>query len=167
MDVSDLLVDLYGRLPDLVRSALDGLDDADLARRPDGGNSAAWLLWHQARVQDHLAELMGERQLWETGPFAARFGMEPDPTDTGFGHTDEQVDSVRPDGHDAIVEYTTAVSKRISSFLDDLGPEDLDRVVDESYDPPVVLGVRLSSIAGDCLQHLGQAAYVRGMLTGR
>ena len=41
-------------------------------------------------------------------------------------------------------------------------PDDLDRVVDRRWDPPVTLGVRLVSIADDSLQHAGQAAYVRG-----
>ena len=47
-----------------------------------------------------------------------------------------------------------------------LGPDDLDRVVDESWDPPVTLGVRLVSVIGDDLQHLGQASYVKGLLAG-
>jgi len=37
-------------------------------------------------------------------------------------------------------------------------------VVDRRWDPPVTMGVRLVSIADDCLQHVGQAAYVRGLL---
>ena len=40
---------------------------------------------------------------------------------------------------------------------------ELDRVVDERWDPPVTLGVRLVSILGDCLQHAGQAAYAKGL----
>ena len=43
-------------------------------------------------------------------------------------------------------------------------PDDLDRVVDERWDPPVTLGVRLVSVVNDDAQHLGQAAYVRGLL---
>ena len=43
---------------------------------------------------------------------------------------------------------------------------DLDRIVDRSWDPPVTLGVRLVSVAGDDLQHVGQAAYVRGLIPG-
>ena len=42
--------------------------------------------------------------------------------------------------------------------------DDLDRVVDRSYDPPVTAGVRLVSVVQDALQHVGQAAYVRGLL---
>ena len=41
---------------------------------------------------------------------------------------------------------------------------DLDRVVDEHWDPPVTLLARLVSIEQDAVQHLGQAAYVRGVL---
>jgi hypothetical protein len=49
-------------------------------------------------------------------------------------------------------------------MLEGLTPDDLDRVVDKRWDPPVTLGVRLVSIADDSLQHAGQAAYVRGLL---
>jgi len=41
---------------------------------------------------------------------------------------------------------------------------DLTRVVDERWDPPVTLGVRLVSVISDGLQHAGQAAFVRGIL---
>jgi hypothetical protein len=37
-------------------------------------------------------------------------------------------------------------------------------VVDETWDPPVTLGVRLVSVYDDDTQHVGQAAYVRGLL---
>ena len=39
-----------------------------------------------------------------------------------------------------------------------------ETIVDQRWDPPVTMGVRLVSIAGDGLQHAGQAAYVRGLL---
>ena len=40
-------------------------------------------------------------------------------------------------------------------------------MVDEHWDPPVTLGVRLVSVISDDLQHGGQAAYVRGLLPPR
>jgi len=49
-------------------------------------------------------------------------------------------------------------------FLAGLSDDDLDRVVDRRWDPPVTLGVRLVSVLSDDLQHVGQAAYVRGLL---
>ena len=36
-------------------------------------------------------------------------------------------------------------------------------MVDTNWDPPVTASVRLVSVLGDVLQHLGQAAYVRGL----
>jgi hypothetical protein len=52
-------------------------------------------------------------------------------------------------------------------FASGLAEADLDRVVDKGWDPPVTLGVRLVSVVSDCLQHTGQAAYVRGILERR
>jgi hypothetical protein len=48
-------------------------------------------------------------------------------------------------------------------MLRDLTPEDLDRIVDKRWNPPVTLGVRLVSVIDDDVQHAGQAAYVRGL----
>ena len=45
-----------------------------------------------------------------------------------------------------------------------LSPDDLDRVVDDRWDPPVTLGARLVSVVNDDTQHVGQAAYVSGLL---
>lgn len=40
--------------------------------------------------------------------------------------------------------------------------DELSRVVDTSWNPPVTVSARLVSIVDDCAQHLGQAAYLRG-----
>ncbi|MET7879607.1 mycothiol transferase [Micromonospora sp. DT68] len=166
MDVSDLLTETYDRLPDLVRSAVDGLTPEQLRWAPGpGANSIGWLVWHLTRVQDHhVAHLLDAEQLWASGDWAQRFGLPADPDDTGYGHTPEQVAGVRPESAQALIDYYAAVSARTGSFLAGLRPADLDRVVDESWDPPVTLGVRLVSIAEDDQQHAGQAHYVRGLL---
>ena len=43
----------------------------------------------------------------------------------------------------------------------------MDRVIDTRWDPPVTVGVRLVSVVNDCTQHVGQAAYVRGLIENR
>lgn len=166
MDVAALLTELYGRIPPLARRAVVGVDTARLTESPAvGTNTIAWLVWHLARVQDHhVAELLEHDQVWVDGDWAHRFGLEPDPANTGYGHTADEVAAVRPDGADALLEYLDAVDRRTRALLADLSPADLDRVVDRRWDPPVTLGVRLVSVADDCLQHAGQAAYVRGLL---
>jgi hypothetical protein len=49
-------------------------------------------------------------------------------------------------------------------YLRGLSDDDLDTVVDTRWNPPVTLGVRLVSVLSDDLQHVGQAAFLRGLL---
>ena len=166
MDVSELLVELYDRIPPIARAAVDGLGPARLTEAPGpGANPIGWLVWHLARVEDeHIAEILEADPLWVGGDWAGRFGLAPDRSNHGYGHTPEEVASVRPESAEALVEYLDAVHDRTRAMLEQLSPADLDRVVDRNWDPPVTLGVRLVSIADDALQHAGQAAYVRGLL---
>lgn len=166
MDVAPLLAEIYNRIPPLARAAVEGLDAGQLASAPGpGANPIGWLVWHMARVEDsHIVELTGGTQEWVGGDWARRTGLDPDPANIGFGHGPEDVRAVRPDGPDVLTGYLDAVHARTMAFLETLGPADLDRIVDRRWDPPVTLGVRLVSIADDCLQHAGQAAYVRGLL---
>lgn len=166
MRTKELLVEAFDRLPDLVRSAVDGLSPEQLRTPPaEGANTIAWLVWHLARIQDgHLAELAGQDQVYVAGGWAARFGLEPDPDDNGYGHKPAQVLAVHPVSAAVLVDYYRAVHERTLAYLAGLTDSDLDRVVDEDWDPPVTLGVRLVSVLNDDTQHVGQAAYVRGLL---
>ncbi|MFG2046785.1 DUF664 domain-containing protein [Micromonospora sp. NPDC048935] len=166
MDVSELLTETYDRLPGLVRAAVQGLSPEQLRHEiAPGHNSIGWLVWHLTRVQDHhVADVLDAEQIWVSGDWAHRFGLTADPDDTGYGHSPAQIARVRPENAQALVDYYGAVASRTGKFLAGLGPADLDRVVDEGWDPPVTLGVRLVSIAEDDLQHVGQAAYLRGLL---
>jgi len=166
MDVSSLLLEAFGRIQPLAADVVDGLDAEQLRQAPaPGANTIGWLVWHLTRVQDHhVAELLGTEQIWERGEWAARCGLAPDPSNTGYGHGTDEVQAVQPDGPDALLGYLAEVDERTRSMLGGLAAGDLDRVVDRRWDPPVTLGVRLVSIADDSLQHVGQAAYVRGLL---
>lgn len=166
MQTNAVLLELYGRIPPLVRAVVEDLPAEKLVERPGpDANTIGWLLWHLARVQDHhVAELMGSEQLWAEGDWAGRVGLEPDPDNTGYGHSSEEVGRVRPVDGSAIVDYLDAVQGRTVTFLEGLSDGDLDRIVDRRWDPPVTMGVRLVSIADDSLQHVGQAAYVKGLL---
>ena len=169
MTESEGFIELFGRVAEHVHDVVDGLSAEDLVWSPTpGANSIGWLVWHLTRVQDdHVADLLDEEQLWTTGPWAPRFGLAPDPGDTGYGHSAEDAASVRPDSADVLVSYYDAVASRTNAFLASLTPNELDRIVDERWDPPVTMGARLVSIADDDIQHAGQAAYVRGLLANR
>ncbi len=163
MTSAELLTDAFGRVRETVHHAVGGLSDGQLAARlDDDANSIAWLCWHLTRVQDdHVADAFGTEQVWPR--FMARFGLPFGPDATGYGHSSAQVALVQVPG-DLLTEYQDAVHARTVTLVSGLTDADLPRVVDERWDPPVTLGVRLVSVISDCLQHAGQAAFVRGIL---
>ena len=166
MHARDLLVDGFDRIHESLRAAIDGLSPDRLAHRiAPGANPVGWLAWHLLRVQDdHVADVAGREQVWTAEGWGERFGLDLDPAATGYGMDDAEVDRVRIPSADLLLGYSDAVHARTVEFLRSIGADDLDRVVDESWDPPVTLGVRLVSVLSDDLQHVGQAAYVRGLL---
>jgi len=162
----DVLTYAYEQVEETFTRTVEGLGADDLARRVQpGANPIGWLAWHLLRVQDdHVAEVAGSEQVWTAEGWAGRFGLPVADTATGYGMDDEQVDAVRVSSADLLLGYARAVHARTAEFLSGLSDEDLDRVVDTNWDPPVTLGVRLVSVLSDDFQHLGQAAYVRGLL---
>ncbi|MDQ4130056.1 MAG: DinB family protein [Actinomycetota bacterium] len=165
METRDVLADAFDRIRQGVIRVTEGVDAAALVYRPDpAANSIAWLLWHLTRVQDdHVSEIAGREQAWTAEGWADRLDLPFDRTDTGYGHTSEQVAAVRPDGPELLVGYHQAVSARTLEYLETLTAAELDRIIDRRWDPPVSVGVRLVSVVEDQMQHLGQASYVRGM----
>ncbi|MCO1655791.1 mycothiol transferase [Pseudonocardia humida] len=161
----DLLADAFARVQEEVHVAVEGLTEDQLAHRlaPDA-NSIAWLVWHLLRVQDdHVAEVAGREQVWTAGGWAARFALPFDDSATGYGHSSADVAGVRASA-ELLTGYCDAVTEQTRDYLGTVQAEDLDRVVDERWDPPVTLAVRLVSVISDDLQHVGQAAFVRGVV---
>ncbi|HYA68455.1 MAG TPA: DUF664 domain-containing protein [Acidimicrobiales bacterium] len=168
MHTADLLDDAFGRIGDEVHRVVEGLTTEALAFRPDAqANSIAWLIWHLTRVQDdHVATVAGHEQAWTSEGWATRFGLPLMVADIGYGHDSEQVAAVTADAA-LLAGYYDSASALTTSFVSGLTDDDLDRVVDERWEPPVTLGVRLVSVIADALQHVGQAAYVRGLIERR
>ena len=165
MNVDGVLADAVTRVREQVPAVVGGLDDDALAWRPDpDANSIAWLVWHLTRVaDDHVAEVAGTAQVWTADGWYDRFGL-PFPVDAhGYGHSSADVGAVRVSA-DLLAGYHDAVAEAVLAYVGTLTPGDLGRVVDERWDPPVTLGVRLVSVVNDMTQHVGQAAYVRGLL---
>jgi len=165
MTPAEVLIDALTRIVEGVEGLLDGLSDDDLVHRPTAdANPIAWLVWHLARVQDdHVADVAGLEQVYTAKGYADRFGLPFDHDDIGYGHTSDEVAEVRAPA-DLLLDYVRAVHAQTVGWLGGVSADDLDRVVDERWDPPVTLGVRLVSVANDDAQHLGQASYVKGLL---
>lgn len=160
----EVLADGFGRVRDNVHQVLDGIDEQRLGYRPaPGANTIAWLVWHLTRVQDsHIADVAGTPQVWEADGWADSFALPFPASETGYGQS--RADAARVVAEpEQLRGYYDATHEATLRYLGTLDDADLDRVIDTSWDPPVTLGVRLVSVVDDDTQHIGQAAYVRGL----
>ena len=114
-----------------------------------------------------MAAVAGREQAWTAQGWVERFGLPFDPADHGYGHGPDEVAAVRVGSRELLTGYYDAVHAQTLDYVRTLTPPDLDRVVDRSWDPPVTLAVRLVSVLSDDLQHVGQAAFARGILERR
>lgn len=160
----ELLRDSFTRLIEHVDDLTDELTDELAFYRPTPyANTISWLLWHSARVQDaQLCDVAGIEQVWFRDGWVDRFGLDL-PTDShGYGHSPDQVAKVRVSA-DLLSGYYHAVHALTLEFVASVTSDELERIVDKRWTPPVTASARIVSIIDDCAQHLGQAAYIRGI----
>ncbi len=164
MDWQRIVINSYENVARILARTLDGLTVDDLNKQPKPDcNSMGWLTWHLTRWQDRtIAELKGEEQLWVRDGWCKQFNRPPDPTDTGWGHSPEDVKSFQSPDIQTLLDYHRAVSERTLSYINNLSEDDLNRDLRNERVPTV--GARLVGTLGDSLQHLGQVAYLRGLL---
>ncbi len=171
MEWQQLITDIFVRISQGLERVLDGLTVDDLNQRPGADcNSIGWLAWHLTRCQDRIiGEVMGEEQLWIKGGWYAKFGRAAEPSDTGFGHSSEDVAAFRsPDGK-TLLAYHRAVFEQSNRYTKNkLSETDLKRKIESPTLTSVnTVHARLVGVINDNLQHVGQAAYLRGLLKGK
>lgn len=164
MSANELLIDGFGRVREIVHDVLDGLTQEDLDYRVGrSANSIGWLIWHLTRVQDdHIAAAGGLEQVWLSQGWAERCGLPLDPADIGYGHSSDQVAVVRLT-RDLLAGYHDATYEQTVAFVSDLTDADMATIVDDRWNPPVTMAVRVVSVLVDDLEHAGQAAFVKGL----
>ena len=171
MEWQQLITDIFMRISQELERVLDGLTVDDLNQSPcPDCNSIGWLVWHLTRSQDRAIEdLMGEEQRWVKDNWHARFNRAPDPTDTGLGHSREDVAAFKSPDSKTLLEYHHAVLEQTKHYISKkLSETDLEREFDNPTYPHITTArVRIVGIVNDNLQHVGQATYVRGMLKGQ
>ena len=162
--VREFLRDSFTRVIEHVDDLTDDLTDEVSFFRPTAeANSIAWLIWHSARQQDlQLCDIAGIEQVWTRDGWDDRFGLDLSGNDHGYGHGPDDVGKVRAPA-DLLAGYYHAVHKVTLEYIASVTADELERVVDTHWTPPVTASARLVSIIDDGAQHLGQAAYVRGI----
>jgi hypothetical protein len=170
MEWKDLFIDSYDEAFNSVERALDGLsrEDLDVQSSPDC-NSIGWTTWHQARELDGLiSSITGEEQLWVKDKWHEKFNRSPDPTDSGTGHSSEQVAAFNSPDVETLLSYYQAVLEKSKRSIASLSDSDLSRKIDDpwaQYFPTVAS--RLTVALAEAHQHAGQVGYIRGQLKGK
>jgi hypothetical protein len=165
-----LVLNQFNRIEEELGGVLKDLTVEELNRQPAPGcNSIGWCAWHLTRSHDrNMSELIGEEQIWTSDEWHAKFGREHDATETGVGHTDAQAKDFFCPSTEVIMAYHRAILDRIKDYIENrLTESDLDR---EVMSPTLkntrpVMG-RINGVIMQGFMHVGQAAYVRGMLKG-
>lgn len=165
---ADLLVDSLERVRETAHRVLDDTPGHLLATPPaPGTNTVAWLVWHLTRgLDEQVADAFGHDPVWEAGGWRERLALPLPPDAHGYGMGFDEVLLVQASADD-LAGYLDAAWEAALDDVRTVSDADLDRVVDEGWDPPVTLAVRLVSVVNDCTQHVGQAAYASGILSRR
>jgi hypothetical protein len=163
------LMVLYGyeSVAELLVETLHGLSIASLNVQPHPDcNSIGWTVWHLTRLPDDVfSSLLGEEQLWTKGGWHEKFKMPADPTDTGYGHTPEQVRAFRSPSVKVQMGYQNAARESTRRYIKSLKLSDLSRTSDLPWsNPNPTLGQILQDVMSDCWLHAGEASYIRGLL---
>jgi hypothetical protein len=167
LDLVTFIQAAFQRSVNTINQAAEGLSDEDLFYQPTKDtNSIAWLAWHLSRRKDYYAaKLVKEKEVWITDGWHQRFNLPAE--DTGLGNTPEQVTAFKPD-RELLFSYIDAAQEAAAERLMDVTPELLDREVEldagRGRRPASTI---FNPMTSDCLQHLGQIAYLRGIITGR
>jgi uncharacterized damage-inducible protein DinB len=168
VETKEMVTGVLGGITRPLNIALEGITLDQVTFRPnDQCNTIAWLVWHLSRVQDRIvSSLAGQPQAWVAEGWHAKFGRPADEGDAGMGHGPRDVESIRPESAQLLLDYYNAVFKRTEAYVNGLSAADFDRVVDPA-NPEVTVGRRLQVCIMDNVQHAGQAAYLRGLIEGR
>ena len=166
MSATEIVIEEFEMLRDALYPAVNGLSLEEVTYRPDEeSNSIAWLAWHLARLQDAaVARLSGAEPVWTSRGWYERFELGLPPEDTGTGHGPDSVAVVAVDAR-SLLDYFEDVHERTLAWLRSIDDAELVRPV--GSDPRVTVASRLVGVLVDDLQHVGQAAYLRGVIQRR
>jgi len=153
---------------DALKKAVDGLTPAELQWQPTlASNSISWIVWHMARVEDRWVNrvLRSDVELWIRDGWHEKFGMSKEAH--GYGETEAKVRAMPEVAMSDLLVYFDAVRQSTLAYLEQMTSADIEA----SYAHPRLTGITGSWILGHILveesQHLGQVAYIRGMIRGQ
>ena len=153
---------------DKLNSALGGLSYDELRWQPNlHANSIDWMVWHMARVEDNLINVVLQHQdpIWERDGWGDKLNIRYD--GAGAGMTMKEIRSMGRIDVEGVMKYYRSVRSITSDyFRNAMQEDDLSRVIEHTnfrgWTGAGILGRLLCEEA----EHLGQIEYLRGMMRG-
>jgi len=170
LDFRDVTLQAITDFSTQLDEALEGLTPEEWRWRPTPtANHILWTVWHLTRVEDawinwYLSD-NGER--WKVNGWAEKFGL-PARDRWGFGDTADQVGAFPDVPANVIAGYRADVMESAQLVIRSLSTTDLERT-NAHHNPfnprpaPTFTWV-LARIPVECSQHIGQVAYIRGLM---
>ena len=148
--------------------ALDGLSDDELSWRPTlESNTIDWMVWHMARVEDNLVNVVLQRRdpIWARDGWGERLGISYG--GAGAGMTIDEIRAMGEIDVGRVMDYYRSIREETSNYFENvMTVEDLSRVIEHTnfrgWTGAGILGRLLCEEA----EHLGQIEYLRGMMRG-
>ena len=169
MAATDTTILALQRNWDMVSSAVDGVDDSTLASMPnDQSNPMNWLVWHMTRVADRFinSRFQDTGQVWTTGGWHEKFGMDADAEEFGMGWSAQKVADWPAPSREVLMGYYNAVNDAARDYISGLDAAGLERQVPAPGGTTMSVGEALGILVWDNIVHGGQIAYLRGYFEG-
>ena len=152
-----------------LKKAVDGLTPAELRWQPTlVSNPISWIVWHMARVEDRWVNrvLRGDVELWIRDGWHEKFGMSEEAH--GYGETETQVWAMPDVAMSDVMAYFDAVQRSTATHLEQMTSADIEATYVHPRKRTDLTGAWiLGHILVEESQHLGQIAYIRGMIRGQ
>lgn len=167
MELKDFALNSLNDVQAALAVALDGLTDEELLWQPQpGANHIAYNLWHMMRVEDWFYQYLFQRvpQVWEAEKWHEKLNLPEDPRVTGYGYTAEQVDNFPRVKLRHLMGYAEAVRARTVDYLQKVDSARFDEMVKSRMFGEVKVGNMIGHLLMEIAQHVGQIAYIRGLM---
>ena len=152
---------------DSLYKALDGLNKNELKWQPSlESNNIIYLVWHMARVEDNWINQIigGNKTVWSLNNWSKKLNIEEN--DYGKGYLKEDISDLPDMNINDVLKFYKQQRDQSISIINELSDEDLNRdykrLTGELKKGYWILGHVLVEES----QHLGQIAYIRGMIRG-
>ncbi len=147
--------------------AIDGLSNNELRWQPSlESNNIIYLIWHMARVEDNWINQVigGNQNTWVKNGWNKKFPFDED--DYGKGYEKQDLANLPDMNKDLLMKFYEEQRSESLKVIEKLTEEDLSKEYKRLSGELKIGYWILGHVLVEESQHLGQVAYIRGIIKG-